>query len=124
MSNIVAPDSVATQQLMKSTSNPPTEDEVIGIVASRIADQVDFDVARALFEPPTEQDHIDTLAKAFQEALHPVQDTPNPGLAQIGAHAQILRLLKLVRDPMMAAHLAALNPGLIWHLPEVAGVGL
>lgn len=75
-------------------------------------------------EPPTEQDHIDTLAKAFQEALHPVQDTPNPGLAQIGARAQILRLLKLVRDPMMAAHLAALNPGLIWHSPEVAGVGL
>jgi hypothetical protein len=37
-----APDSERTKKLIAEASNPPTEDEIVGIMASRIADQIDF----------------------------------------------------------------------------------
>lgn len=45
-----APDSEQTKKLMASTSSPPTEDEVAGIMASRIADQVDFELAQTMMK--------------------------------------------------------------------------
>lgn len=44
----IAPDSERTKELMASTSTPPTEDEVVAIMASRIADQVDFDLTEEI----------------------------------------------------------------------------
>src|SRR4029077_12630146 len=48
-------------------------------------------------EAPDELRHVDALAKAFHEALHPAEETPNIGLATIGARQHVIRLLKLVR---------------------------
>jgi hypothetical protein len=45
---MIAPDSERTKKLMATASNPPTEDEVASIMASRIADQVDFDLLNEL----------------------------------------------------------------------------
>lgn len=43
-----APESDRTKKLMSELSDPPTEDEIISVQASRIADQVDYDILLAI----------------------------------------------------------------------------
>ena len=53
----VAPDSEHTKKLMAAASNPPTENEIVSIVASRISDQVDFDLLNELLANCSHENH-------------------------------------------------------------------